>query len=260
MQSAHVVVRQSEDWTRVLVASKQSAASDQWTLAFSIDQAEPAGLTLLRNAHLIELEGRLEPANAERIETISNPRIVRINNRSRGPRSSLGAPTLVVAWHTSSSFVLQDLHISPDTKRLIAEISDFGGPISPANRRFLPALASIDVPDVVLDFSQWECAVVDPFVANALYSTIASLLVRGTHVTLVDFNLVFSCMADATVPMRPARYTALPRRAEDAIKYRVRNTLRAGPECPDARAVEVNVRQLLTHLTVLSADELRSKL
>ncbi|BEI93697.1 uncharacterized protein CcaverHIS019_0601560 [Cutaneotrichosporon cavernicola] len=259
MSSEHVVVRQSEDWARVLVASKESAAADNWVLAFSSDRTEPAGLALLGSAQLIELEGRLEPANAARLETLVTPRAVRINNTSRGPRSSLRAPVLIVEWHTASSYVLPDLHISPLTTRLVVEISDVGGPISPANRRFLPALSSLDVADIVLDFSRWDCAVVDPFVARALYSTIAGLLVRGTHVTLVDFDLVFSCMADSSIHMRPTRYTSLPRRAEDALKFHLREMLRA-TECPDARVVEVTIRKLLKHITVLSADQLQAKL
>ncbi|BEJ16758.1 hypothetical protein CspHIS471_0601590 [Cutaneotrichosporon sp. HIS471] len=259
MSSEHVVVRQSEDWECVLVASKESAVADNWILAFSSDKTEPEGLALLGSAKLIELEGRLEPANATRLEALVKPRIVRINNISRGPRSSLGAPILIVEWHTASSYVLPDLHISPLTTRLVVEISDVGGPISPANRRFLPALPNLNVANIVLDFIRWDCAVVDPFVARALYSAIAGLLVRGTHVTLVDFDLVFSCMADSSIHMRPTRYTSLPRRAEDSLKFHLRETLRA-TECPDARVVEVTIRELLKHITVLSTDKMQAKL
>jgi hypothetical protein len=259
--SEHIVVRQSDDWARVLVAPKASAAADSWALAFTraagaVVEGEAAALALLRAADIVELEGRLEPANAALLETLTQPRVVRINNDSRGPRSSLRAPTLVVAWRTASSYVLPDLHVSPTTTRLVVEISDAGGPISPANRRFLPALPSLDVAEVVFDFSRWDYAVVDPFVARALYAAIAGLLVRGTRISLLSFSRVFACMADSSTDMRPTRYTPLPQRAEDAIKFRVREALRASPTRPDARALEDAVRSLLAGITVADRAKL----
>ncbi|CAK9779496.1 hypothetical protein CC85DRAFT_287351 [Cutaneotrichosporon oleaginosum] len=254
--SSELVVRQSEDWTRVLVSSYPSGVD--WVLAFSRDASgvsagEPAALALLRDAHTLHLEGRLEPNNAAHLETLCRPHTVHINNDSRGPRSSLGAPTLVISWRTASSYVLPDLLISSNTNRLVVAISDAGGPISPANRRFLPALPTLDVADVVLDFSRWDSAVVDPFVARALYAALAGLLVRGVRITLVDFARVFACMADASTEMRPTRWTALPRRAEDALKFRVREALRAraSPRRANARALELAVRETLGGIAVV---------
>lgn len=264
----HVVVRQSEDWDEVFVASPESAIAGLWTLAFARPNgalAEPvtmgpsSALAQLKSARVVELDGRLEPPNAAALERLARPEIVRITNASRGPRSSLSATTLVVGWCTSSSYTLPDLRISASTSRLVVEVTDIGGPISPSNRRWLPDLpdTALPVPEVVLDFSRWSHSVVDPFTAAVLYRTVANLLVRGVRVVVVDFDAVFRCMADPSFhrEMDDTRWTALPVRAENGVKFYILEQLTAAKSDTDVAGLKGTVRGIIGRLSLLSLGE-----
>lgn len=266
MPTSYAIVRQSEDFDVVEVIFPPSAAP--WTVAFSrpngantepIDLGSSSIVSQLKSARIVELDGRLEPHNATILDGLTSPDIVRISNASRGPRSSLSAPTLVVAWATSSSYILPDLRIGPRTSRLVVEITDEGGPISPYNRRWMPDLFDAPTPlrEVVLDFSRWSHTVVDPFTASVLYRSVAHLLVHGLRVVLVALEDVFPCFADATYSreLDDTRWTTLPERAENGIKHYLLEELVAQRSDQERSALKDAVRGVLGKLSLMSHEE-----
>lgn len=269
--AGRVLVRQSDDWDKVFV--KRPSAAD-WSLAFARPDAasDPtstratmgpsSALDQLKSASTIDLLSRLEPSNASILAPLCpSLQTVRVHNDSRGPRTSLSAPTLVVRWDTAFSYALPDLSLGK-TQHLIVQVTDAGGPISPANRRWMPDLpdaALQGLRDVVLDFSRWSHCAVDPFTAVTLYRTLARLLLLGIPVTVVAYGRVHACMGDTSVP-RPldrTRWTGLPERAENAVKGFVMDEISKSEKGTGIgeSGVEGKVREVIGRLSVMSREE-----